>query len=125
MDVNAVTGAMGLSAIPHIYNWGLSSATGTVESEGWKTLMNYPDDFKFDLVIHDYTLGHLLLGFVNKFNYPPLIGMTAFLIDPLTIDVIGNPLFPAYVPHWATAYDVNMNIFQRFHNTVIYIYDVM
>lgn len=125
LDFDSIVGAMGLSVIPHLYNWGLSSAPGIVESEGWKTLMSYPDNFKFDLVIYDYTLGHILLGFVDKFNYPPLIGMSAFLINPLTIDYIANPLFPAYIPHWSTAYDVDMNIVQRFHNTAIYIYDVM
>lgn len=125
LDIDAIIGAMGLNAVPQLYNWGLLSAVGTVESDGWKTLMNYPNDFKFDLVIYDFTLGHLVLGFVHKFNYPPLVGITAFLNNPLTIDLIGHPLFPAYVPHWSTVYDINMNFFQRIHNTVIYIYDVM
>ncbi|XP_055315550.1 uncharacterized protein LOC129575667 [Sitodiplosis mosellana] len=28
-----------------------------VKTNGFKTLQNYPDSFKFDLIIHDYTLG--------------------------------------------------------------------
>ncbi|XP_058065091.1 uncharacterized protein LOC131214777, partial [Anopheles bellator] len=28
---------------------------GTLKSKGLRTLMNYPDDFRFDLVLHDFT----------------------------------------------------------------------
>lgn len=116
---------MGLAAISPIYKWSVDSTQGILESRGWNTLMDYPDNFKFDLIIFDYTIGNCLLGFVHKFNNPPLIGISPFLNNPAVIDLIGNPLFPAYVPHWSTAYDIQMNFLERIHNTMVYFWDAM
>lgn len=40
-----------------IYDWCHVAAEGIAKSEGFKQLMRYPDNFKFDLVINDYTCG--------------------------------------------------------------------
>lgn len=90
-----------------------------------KQLLDYPDDFQFDLVLTDYTLGPMLLGFVHKFKYPPLIGMSAYLNPPNTIDGMSNHIFPAYIPFLTTKYTGDMNFFQRFENTLLFMYDVM
>lgn len=122
---NDIFETMGLSAIPPIYQWSIDSIHGIVNSKGWNTLMDYPDDFKFDLAIFDYTIGNGLLGFVHKFKNPPLIGVSPFLNNPAVIDLLGNPLFPAYVPHWSTVYGVKMTFLERIHNTIIYFWDAM
>jgi glucuronosyltransferase len=36
-------------------------------------LLAYPEDFKFDLVISDYSVGPCLLGVIKHFNYPPVV----------------------------------------------------
>ncbi|KAG4078371.1 hypothetical protein HA402_013081 [Bradysia odoriphaga] len=51
---------------------------GLTKSNGWNQLNSYPNDFKFDLLIHDYMTGGCLLSFGKKFNNPPLVSMTAF-----------------------------------------------
>uniref|UniRef100_T1GWK7 Glucuronosyltransferase n=1 Tax=Megaselia scalaris TaxID=36166 RepID=T1GWK7_MEGSC len=122
---NDIIGVKGLKAIGPIYQWSINSIEGMIESNGWKTLMMYPEDFKFDLIIFDYTIGNGLLGFVHKFKYPPLIGTSPFLNNPAVIDLIGNPVYPGFVPHWSTSYNVDMNFVERIHNFIIYIWDTL
>lgn len=105
--------------------YALTIAKGVVKSVGYETLMNYPNNFKFDLILVDYTMGPHLLGFVHRFNYPPLIGMTAFLNSPNTIDLIGHHFFSGYIPHWSTTYDTNMTFWERFENTFIHLFDCL
>ncbi|XP_055841021.1 UDP-glucosyltransferase 2-like [Episyrphus balteatus] len=94
------------------------------KSNGFQQLLNYPNSFKFDLVIHDYTMGPLLLPFLAKFNYPPSIGMSAYHNPPITMDYMSNPYFPAYVPFPSTTFKTEMNFWQRLENTLLIIYDV-
>lgn len=95
------------------------------QSKGFKALMNYPDDFKFDLVIHDYTMGPFMLGFIEKFNNPPLISISAFINPPTTQDCIGNHYHPSYIPHYATLYDVNMTFLERVDNFIVNGFDLL
>uniref|UniRef100_T1H342 Glucuronosyltransferase n=1 Tax=Megaselia scalaris TaxID=36166 RepID=T1H342_MEGSC len=115
----------GIQSIKMMDEYAITIALGIAVSEGYKTLMNYPDYFKFDLIINDYTMGPHLLAFVHKFNYPPLIGMTAFLNSPNTVDLIGHHYFSGYIPYWSTTYDTNMTFWERFENTFIYVYDCL
>ncbi|GAB0096857.1 UDP-glucuronosyltransferase 2B31-like [Sergentomyia squamirostris] len=71
---------------------------GIVLSDGYKQLLTYPNDFKFDLIIYDYTIGPHLLGFVEKFGDPPLIGVSAFYSTSLTVPITGAVLTPSFVP---------------------------
>lgn len=86
-------------------------------------MLNYPDNFKFDLILYDFTLGPCILGFLHKFNYPPMIGLTAFNIPSYTVEIVGGHIQYAYIPYFALNYDMDMNFFQRIHNIYIYAYD--
>lgn len=68
-----------------MYDWCHVASVGMAKSQGFQTLLNYPDNFKFDIVIHDFTCGSFLLGFLEKFNYPPVISVTAFNYPPYSI----------------------------------------
>lgn len=94
-------------------------------SKGFKALMEYPDGFKFDLVIHDYTMGPFMLGFLEKFNNPPLVSISAFINPPSTQDSIGHHYHPSYIPHYATLYDVNMNFKERVDNFIVNAFDLL
>uniref|UniRef100_T1GNM6 UDP-glucuronosyltransferase n=1 Tax=Megaselia scalaris TaxID=36166 RepID=T1GNM6_MEGSC len=118
-------GKSGLKGISIFYEFCMHISKGTVTSKGFHELLNYPDNFKVDVVLYDYTKGSILLGFLEKFNNPPLIGVTAFLNPPITSDLVGNQMFPSYIPHWVTAYDVDMSFFERVHNSLIYIYEYL
>lgn len=98
----------------------ISNHTAGFKSNGMKTILNYPDNFKFDVVIHDYTIGPCLLFLLTKFNYPPLVGATAFLDPPYTLDLVGGHKHYAYIPFYNVNYDSDMNFRQRVTNVLLY-----
>jgi hypothetical protein len=108
-----------------VQNYFLKNCQGNLVSKGLETILNYPDDFKFDIVIHDFTCGPCLLPLVHKFNYPPLVTITAFSIPPYTLTAVGGHKYPAYIPHYNLNYPIEMTFFQRFYNAFIYAYEIM
>lgn len=105
--------------------WGFSAAacSGIRRANGWKTLLNYPDDFKFDLVLYDYTLGPCVLGFLHKFNYPPLVSYTAYNHPPHTTLIAGGHNYYSYMPHFASMFDSDMTFMERIQNMVLHAWD--
>lgn len=100
-----------------LYEIGSMLCEATSASEGFQQIKNYPDDFKFDLIIHDYTFAPCLLGLLAKFNYPPIIGISAFNNPSYTADIVGGDKLGLTVkPHYLFYYDKDMNVFQRLHN---------
>jgi glucuronosyltransferase len=98
---------------------------GALNSKGLDEILAYPDTFKFDLVIYDFSFGPCLLPLLTKFNYPPLIAATAFAIPPYSSDLIGGQKYPAYIPHYDVTYSTDMSFLERFHNTLTYFVDWM
>lgn len=96
-----------------------------VKTNGFKTLQNYPDDFKFDLVIYDYTVGPCHLPFVHKFNNPPILGVTGYSNPSYTPAIVGGHNYYAYVPHNSLLADENMSFTQRFYNFILHIIEYM
>ncbi|ETN60648.1 glucosyl/glucuronosyl transferase [Anopheles darlingi] len=102
------------------YDYAISMCTGILNSEGYRTISNYPDDYKFDLVVYDYTCGPCLMALYVKFGQPPLVGVTAFNIPPYTTDLIGGHKYYAYVPYYTLDYDSKMSFFERVNNAIIH-----
>ncbi|KAG5685002.1 hypothetical protein PVAND_014205 [Polypedilum vanderplanki] len=102
-----------------IFNgYGFDVCSSLAKSKGFWRILNYPDDFKFDLMINDYTVGPCLLGLLKKFNYPPLIGITAFCNPPTTADIIGGDKLGLTVkPHYTLDYDASENTME-FRNLI-------
>lgn len=107
---------------PFVY---AAACQGILASKGLDKILNYPNDFKFDLVIHDFTFGPCLLPLVAKFKNPPLISISAFANPPYTADIVGGQKYPTYIPHYAVNFSTDMNFFQRFYNTYLYFIDWM
>lgn len=105
------------------YNWIKFGCAGFYMSEGLKTLLNYPDDFKFDLILVDYTCEPCLIGFSKKFNYPPTVGLSAFSVPHYTYKYIGGYRQFSYVPHFDAEYGGRMNFFQRLNNFLLHMWD--
>uniref|UniRef100_A0A1L8E1A2 UDP-glucuronosyltransferase n=1 Tax=Nyssomyia neivai TaxID=330878 RepID=A0A1L8E1A2_9DIPT len=98
------------------------SFKGMLLSKGYRQLLAYPDDFKFDLVIHDFISAPMLINFVEKFGNPPIIGATAFYSASLASELLGGILAPSYVPYPL----VNMrttNFWGRLSNFLLVYYD--
>lgn len=109
-----------ITATISFYGFGNSSCTGFYVSQGFQTILNYPDDFKFDLILLDYIFEPCLLGFVHKFNYPPTVAVNPFSVPNYIYDFIGGHTQPSYVSHVNVEYDVDMNFVQRVHNFLAY-----
>ncbi|KAH8302416.1 hypothetical protein KR044_006370, partial [Drosophila immigrans] len=124
-DFRAFVGMSAYKTIPINYYFSVKTVEFIALSKGMQQLLDYPDDFKFDAVIHDYTMGPHLMGFVHKFNYPPVIGMTAFHNAPISMDFMSNSYFPALIPYYTTLYKPKMNFFQRFDNTLVFALDTL
>ncbi|XP_055843263.1 UDP-glycosyltransferase UGT5-like [Episyrphus balteatus] len=125
-SVTGVTSYIGMGVfefIPIYYGRKLAAMEVILQSKGMQQLLNYPDSFKFDVILYDYIIGPYLLGFVHKFNYPPLIGMSAFHNPPITMDLMSNHYFPAYIPYHSTTYSPVMDFWQRLENTLIFMAD--
>ncbi|CAG9803019.1 unnamed protein product [Chironomus riparius] len=89
------------------------SCKGSIESKGFKQFMEYPNDFKFDLVLHDITMDPCLLLIFSRIGDIPMIGLSAFNSP----GVLGaNLLYPAFVPAHDLVYSANMNFFQRLNS---------
>jgi glucuronosyltransferase len=113
-----------LKAVFSFYNFGAFMCEGIALSKGMDVIRNYPDDFKFDLVINDYVCGPCLLGLLPKFKYPPLIGISAFNNPPYTVDIVGgDKLGLTANPFYLLYYDNDMNVLQRLHNGIIHFLD--
>lgn len=84
-------------------------------------LFNYPDDFRFDLILYDLTFGPCLLGFVQRFKFPPLVAVSAYNMPPYTSEYSGGHQFYAYIPHMSSPIASNdLDFVERVRNTLLY-----
>ncbi|GAB0089114.1 hypothetical protein DMENIID0001_036040 [Sergentomyia squamirostris] len=93
------------------------------ESLGYKKLLEYPDDFKFDMVLYDFLFGPSLLPFVHKFKNPPLVGLTAFYSTSYTAPFIGSVFHPSFVPYGFIDTFTVSSFWSRLNNYLIYFAD--
>lgn len=96
-----------------------------LSSSAIQRLLSYPNDFKFDLVLYDFTIGPCLMAFIHKFNYPPIIGLTAFSNPTFTNDVIGGHHHYSYVPYNVMKTDDHMTFSERLFNFALYMEEIM
>lgn len=75
-----------------------NSCVAAFKSKGYQQLMDYTNDFKVDLVIHDSTVSNCLLGLLDKFNYPPMVAVTPFSFSGRTAQLSESPVYPAFYP---------------------------
>lgn len=92
---------------------------------GLEKILSYPNDFKFDLVVNDFTCGPILLPIIHKFNYPPIVGVTPFLNPPYTHFTIGGHKYPAYIPHYLMNFQPPMTFLERCYNLIIYVIEIL
>lgn len=92
-----------------------------LRTRGFRTLLRYPDDFQFDLIIYNFTPGACLLGFLHKFNYPPLLSVTSLGNPAYLSALIGSHSYYSYIPHYNLLYKGEMNFFQRCYNFAVHL----
>ncbi|XP_055623109.1 uncharacterized protein LOC129766561 [Toxorhynchites rutilus septentrionalis] len=105
------------------YKFATVGCIGTVSSNGFKTLMNYPNNFHFDTIIYDFTCGPCILGFLHKFNYAPLVSVSAFGIPQFTHDLVEEHRLTTNVPHFSLMFPPNMGFGERVFNYLVQSFD--
>jgi hypothetical protein len=114
----------GISALLSSYKFCLLGCVGTVNSAGFQQLLDYPENFKFDIVIYDATGGPCLLGFAHKFR-SKLISVSPFNTPHFSTQIVGGHKNFAYVPHFALSYTTEMNLWQRIVNFYVHVFEIM
>ncbi|XP_053687356.1 UDP-glucosyltransferase 2-like [Sabethes cyaneus] len=108
-----------VATVFNFLNYYVSLCDAMMESQGLAVLERYPRDFKFDLVVYDFGCGPCLLPLLHRFNYPPLLSLTAFNNPPYSVDVVGGHKHFAYTPYFALKYNSRMDFWQRAYNTFL------
>lgn len=86
-----------------------------VRTDGFQTLMSYPNDFKFDLIVWDLNAGHCMYPLITKFGDPPLIGLSPFGLQHQLSQMFGNQI--PFQPFYLTEGTANkMTFFERLEN---------
>lgn len=88
-----------------------------LETNGLKHLLEYPSN-AFDLLILDITANSCLYPLIHKFNYPPTVGVTAFLLPPYLSNNFGNLVASTSIPWYGLPYTGEMSFMERFWNSV-------
>jgi glucuronosyltransferase len=100
--------------------WGVMCCRVLLENfDELEGILNYPSDFKFDLIVYDFTFSFCLLPLAHKFKNAPMVGVSPFN-PPFTTFFIGGHKHPAYVPHFIIDLPQVMNFYQRFYNHLLY-----
>lgn len=123
LDLMTFTEETPFGALLSFNEFSKLNCDGVLASNGLEVILSYPNNFKFDVVIYDFSCGPCLLPLIHKFNYPPLIAISAFGNPPYSPGLIGGQKYPAYIPHYLLNYPTVMTFSQRFHNTILYAFD--
>uniref|UniRef100_A0A182Q970 UDP-glycosyltransferases domain-containing protein n=1 Tax=Anopheles farauti TaxID=69004 RepID=A0A182Q970_9DIPT len=120
LEVSKETPFQSLFTFKYYY---LGMCRGALKSDGLNVILSYPDSFKFDLVLYDFGCGPCLLPLLHKFNYPPLVSLTAFGNPPYSVDIVGGHKPYAYTPHFALPFGLDMTFAERLYNTYLCLWD--
>jgi hypothetical protein len=117
---NRIKGAMTVT------DWCVPACAAIMKADnGLKQILSYPDNF-FEIIVNDFPCGPCILsGIAHRFNYPPTVGVTAFLNPPFTDLTIGGHKYPAYVPHFIINFSNIMNFYERIYNHLLYFVERM
>ncbi|XP_077294591.1 UDP-glucosyltransferase 2-like [Arctopsyche grandis] len=110
-------------AISTLASYRSNGCSPALRSNGFNTLMAYPKDFNFDLVVHDFVGAQCLLGFVSRFSDPPLISLSATTCPVAISSASGNPQYPEYVPANHLNVGFSMSYLNRVYNSLLYTFD--
>ncbi|KAK7865277.1 hypothetical protein R5R35_012574 [Gryllus longicercus] len=94
----------------------------TLKSDSFKRLMEYPTDFKFDLVLMEPIGVECMFGILPRFGNPPIVTVASFPAPQWVLESTGTPSNPSYVPYSFSPYDDDMKFMERVYNFIAYIY---
>lgn len=115
----------GVSAILSSFNFGYLGCLGAINSRGFQQLLDYPENFVFDIVIYDATCGPCLLGFFHKFRSSKLIAVSPFNTPHFSTQLVGGHKNFAYIPHFSLSFSSHMNLKERTMNFGIHVFEIL
>lgn len=104
-----------LQSLLLLWKWDELVCTYDLQTKAFETLMNYPKDYKFDLIIWDINGGRCLYPLIDKFGRPPVIATSPFGVHSFMDYIFGNNIF-SYVPFYQVGSLHQANIFKRLAN---------
>nr|CAI5865824.1 unnamed protein product [Callosobruchus analis] len=114
--VEDVVGASTYKTLLLFYEYDILACQDTHKAKGLQTLLDYPDNFKFDAIVIDLTLSGCLLPLIKRFNFPPSIGVTPFLFPYYLALEFGNSIDNSYIPGFLVSFSDNMSFLERLTN---------
>lgn len=99
--------------------WNNGMFRGSISSEGFQRLLDYPTDFKFDLIIYDAITSPALLVFLDKFDSASVISVTPFPLVYTSNHITGSLYFPAFVPNQNLARLESTSFWARLNNFLL------
>ncbi|RZC40275.1 UDP-glucuronosyltransferase 2B17-like, partial [Asbolus verrucosus] len=118
-DINEMSTYGPIELINEFENWCIHQCQLNSKSKGLRELLIYPPNFKFDLIVIDITAGTCLYPLIRRFNYPPTVGVTPFLLPVYVSYSLGNHLFPSFIPWYGFQYTTEMNFYERTLNFLV------
>lgn len=94
------------------------ACSGSLESRGYMELMTYPDNFKFDLVLHDFTMDYCILTVLSKFGEKNIVGLSAYNAPG---QFGANLIYPSFMPAHDLLFTSRMNFVQRVTSTLTHL----
>lgn len=107
------------SALKTIYDRAASACEMDITSSAFASLYNYPEDFKFDLIIFDVTGGQCLYALIDRFGTPPVVAVTPFLLPSSLASIFGSHLQPSYIPFYSGEFTTDMNVWEKMMNYIL------
>lgn len=107
--------------ISEFYDYAALITDFDMNHPNFDKLLNYPKDFKFDLIIVDSTISLSIYPFIDRFNKPPVVAVTPFLLPGYLTSSMNGHTFYSYTPHYMTKLTATMNFCERVQNFAYYI----
>ncbi|CAH1173993.1 unnamed protein product [Phaedon cochleariae] len=96
----------------------ITTCNHTIHTKGLQKLMDYPKDFKFDLILLDLTATPCFLPLLERFNSPPAIVISAMTLSPVLSELFGNSFPASYIPYIFLKNTARMDFSERLHNFI-------
>lgn len=108
-----------LRMMTSMYDFSIFSCRYDYNTAAFKTLLDYPQDFKFDLIIFDNAVGtRCYYPIIERFHNPPSLAVTPFLLPSVLSTIFGSHIYTSYNPYFNTQFTNKMSFSERVINFV-------
>ncbi|XP_055841135.1 UDP-glucosyltransferase 2 isoform X2 [Episyrphus balteatus] len=99
-------------------NFKILECKGILQSMGFQEASHLNQ--KFDLILFDISAGKCMFKLIQKYQKIPVVGVSAFKMDPYILEMLGGHNYPGYVSYFLDYKDMPMNLWNRLTNSATY-----